>query len=51
MRLTSFDKDGRATLGFRVGDDVVDLKAADPGLPDDLVGFLRAGKTVLCHTR
>jgi len=45
MRLTSFDKDGRATLGFRVGDDVVDLKAADPGLPDDLVGFLRTGKS------
>jgi acylpyruvate hydrolase len=43
MRLTSFDKNGKATLGFRVGDDVVDLKAADPSLPDDLLGFLRAG--------
>jgi len=43
MRLTSFDKNGKATLGFRVGDDVVDLKAADPGLPDDLLGFLQAG--------
>jgi 2-keto-4-pentenoate hydratase/2-oxohepta-3-ene-1,7-dioic acid hydratase in catechol pathway len=43
MRLTSFDKNGKATLGFRVGDDVVDLKAVDPGLPDDLLGFLRAG--------
>jgi acylpyruvate hydrolase len=44
MRLTSFDKNGKATLGVRVGDDVVDLKAADPSLPDDLLGFLRAGK-------
>lgn len=43
MRFTSFDKNGKATLGFRVGDDVVDLKAADPSLPDDLLGFLRAG--------
>jgi acylpyruvate hydrolase len=43
MRFISFDKNGQAALGFRVGDEVVDLKAADPGLPDDLVGFLRAG--------
>lgn len=43
MRFTSFDKNGKATLGFRVGDEVVDLKAADPGLPDDLLGLLRAG--------
>jgi len=43
MRFISFDKNGKATLGFRVGDEVVDLKAADPGLPDDLLGFLRAG--------
>jgi hypothetical protein len=43
MRLTSFDKNGTATLGFRVGDDVVDLKAADPGLPGDLRGMLEAG--------
>jgi len=44
MRLTSFDKNGKATLGFRMGDDVVDLHAADPGLPADLLGLLRAGK-------
>jgi len=43
MRLTSFDKKGRPALGFRVGDDIVDLKAADAGLPDDLLGFLHAG--------
>jgi 2-keto-4-pentenoate hydratase/2-oxohepta-3-ene-1,7-dioic acid hydratase in catechol pathway len=43
MRLTSFDKNGNATLGFRMGDDVVDLKAADPGLPGDLRGMLQAG--------
>jgi 2-keto-4-pentenoate hydratase/2-oxohepta-3-ene-1,7-dioic acid hydratase in catechol pathway len=43
MRLTSFDKNGTATLGFRVGDDVVDLKAVDPGLPGDLRGMLEAG--------
>lgn len=43
MRLTSFDKNGRPALGFRIGEDIVDLKAADAGLPDDLLGFLRAG--------
>ena len=43
MRLTSFDKNGRPALGFRVGDDIVDLETADAGLPRDLLGFLRAG--------
>jgi len=43
MRLTSFDKQGRPALGFRVGDEIVDLEAADASLPNDLLGFLRAG--------
>ena len=49
MRIVAFDKNGNATLGVREGDEIVDLSVADPSLPSDLLGFLRAGKDAFAH--
>ena len=43
MRLVAFEQDGAARLGAVAGDTVVDLAAAGPRLPGDLVDFLRGG--------
>lgn len=47
MRLVTFERDGRATLGARVGSEVIDLRLAAPDLPADLVGLLQAGPGAL----
>ncbi len=44
MRLLTFDRTGVARLGVCTGDSVVDLSAAAPDLPRDLVDLIRAGK-------
>jgi acylpyruvate hydrolase len=44
MRFVTFDKDGAAVLGVRIGDDVVDLSVADPTQPRDLLSLLQAGQ-------
>jgi acylpyruvate hydrolase len=43
MRLVTFDRSGKATVGVRVGEDIVDLSRAAPELPHDIVGMLQAG--------
>lgn len=40
MRLARFEKDGLARIGKVVGDDVIDLRAACPNMPNDIVGAL-----------
>jgi len=47
MRFVSFDKNGDPTLGVHIGDQVVDLSIAAPGLPKDLKGMLEAGDQVM----
>ncbi|MCG8545783.1 MAG: fumarylacetoacetate hydrolase family protein [Alphaproteobacteria bacterium] len=49
MRIVAFDKNGTATLGVRDGDALVDLSIADPSLPPDVLGFLKAGKDAFAH--
>lgn len=44
MRLVTFDIDGKSVLGVRRGDRVVNLAAAAPDLPADLLGMLRGGR-------
>jgi acylpyruvate hydrolase len=44
MRLVNFLQSGAARLGVCVGDSVVDLSLAAPGLPRDLTALIRAGK-------
>lgn len=47
MRLARFSHDGRERGGVVVGDEVVDLTAAAPELPDDPVALLAAGPDAL----
>jgi 2-keto-4-pentenoate hydratase/2-oxohepta-3-ene-1,7-dioic acid hydratase in catechol pathway len=47
MRLVTFDRSGKATVGVRVGEDIVDLSRAAPELPHDIVGMLVAGAGTL----
>jgi len=47
MRLLSFELDGKAVTGVRIGDEVVDLSVAAPDLPRDIRGLLAAGPGVL----
>jgi len=43
MRLVTFTHQGSTRIGAVDGDAVVDLAAAAPGLPRDMIGFLSAG--------
>lgn len=43
MPIASFSHNGRTRLGKVFGDNLVDLAAAFPGLPQDIMGFLEAG--------
>jgi 2-keto-4-pentenoate hydratase/2-oxohepta-3-ene-1,7-dioic acid hydratase in catechol pathway len=43
MRIVSFDNGGQAAVGVRLGDEVVDLGIADPGLPSDIKGLVAGG--------
>jgi len=47
MRLLSFELDGKAVTGVRIGDEVVDLSVAAPDLPRDIRGLLAAGPGAL----
>src|SRR3954469_18007897 len=49
MRLARFTVDGSTRGGVVVGDEVVDLAAADPELPDDPVALLAAGPEALAR--
>lgn len=43
MRLATFTHDGSTRLGLADGDEIVDLAAAAPGLPREMIAFLEAG--------
>lgn len=47
MRIISFTKDGRAALGVRIGDGVIDLGVANPGLPATLRELLDLGEPAM----
>jgi 2-keto-4-pentenoate hydratase/2-oxohepta-3-ene-1,7-dioic acid hydratase in catechol pathway len=49
MRLATFTHAGRTRVGVLAGDDVVDLAAAAPALPREMVAFLAAGAPALRH--
>ncbi len=44
MHLVTFTTDQQPRPGVLAGDDIIDLRAADPSLPADLRGILEAGK-------
>jgi 2-keto-4-pentenoate hydratase/2-oxohepta-3-ene-1,7-dioic acid hydratase in catechol pathway len=44
MKLATFTHDGTTRIGLVAGDDVLDLAAARPELPRDMLGFLQAGE-------
>ncbi len=43
MKLATFTHDGSTRLGLVVGDEMVDLAAAAPDLPGEMIAFLEAG--------
>jgi len=47
MKLSTFTEAGRTRVGIAVGDEIVDLAAAWPELPTDMIGFLTAGEAAL----
>lgn len=47
MRLTIFEKDGARALGVRVGDEIIDVRAAGVDAPADISGLLRQGPGAL----
>jgi 2-keto-4-pentenoate hydratase/2-oxohepta-3-ene-1,7-dioic acid hydratase in catechol pathway len=51
MRLASFSQAGRRRVGAVVGEEIVDLGAADPALGADLRPLLRAGEAGLAAAR
>jgi 2-keto-4-pentenoate hydratase/2-oxohepta-3-ene-1,7-dioic acid hydratase in catechol pathway len=51
MRLITFEAGGRTRLGVVVDGEVVDLAAAEPALPSDMVALLAAGPDALTAAR
>ena len=51
MRLVTFTHQGSTRIGAVDGDAVVDLAAAAPALPRDMIGFLTAGASALDAAR
>jgi 2-keto-4-pentenoate hydratase/2-oxohepta-3-ene-1,7-dioic acid hydratase in catechol pathway len=47
MKLVTFTRAGRRSIGAVLDDGVVDFAAAAPGLPQDMLGFLEAGAPAL----
>lgn len=47
MKLVTFTYGDRTCTGAMVGDRIVDLNAADPGIPDEMVALLRGGDAML----
>lgn len=47
MKLATFSHDGRSRIGVVDGNEVVDLSAAAPDLPSEMVAFLEAGPDAL----
>ena len=51
MKLVTFTESHRRRIGVVVGDDVVDLAAARPTLPQAMIPFLRGGAAALAEAR
>jgi 2-keto-4-pentenoate hydratase/2-oxohepta-3-ene-1,7-dioic acid hydratase in catechol pathway len=51
MKLATFTHDGRTRIGVVTGDEIVDLAAAAPDLPTEMVAFLEAGSSALESAR
>lgn len=47
MKLATFQHEGQLRIGLVDGDEVVDLRAAAPDLPREMVAFLEAGEPAL----
>ncbi len=47
MKLATFTHGGKTRIGKVVGDDIVDLAAADPSLPTEMIAFLKAGDAAM----
>ena len=51
MKLVTFTHDGRTRVGLAREDAVVDLSAAAPDLPTDMLAFLEAGPSAMDAAR
>ena len=51
MKLATFTHDGTTRIGVVDGDEVVDLSAAAPNLPREMVAFLEAGSEAMLAAR
>ena len=51
MRLTTFTHSGSRRIGVVTDDGIVDLAAADPSLPRDMIGLLAGGSDALAMAR
>ena len=51
MRLITFTHENETRIGLLDGEEVVDLRAAAPGLPTEMVAFLEAGEPALDQAR
>ena len=51
MRLATFTQGGVRRIGVPVGDEIVDLAAAAPDLPQEMIAFLAAGAQALATAR
>jgi 2-keto-4-pentenoate hydratase/2-oxohepta-3-ene-1,7-dioic acid hydratase in catechol pathway len=51
MKLATFTHDGRSRIGVVLGAEIVDLSAADPGLPTDMIGLFNTGDAGLERVR
>jgi 2-keto-4-pentenoate hydratase/2-oxohepta-3-ene-1,7-dioic acid hydratase in catechol pathway len=51
MKLATFSHDGTTRVGVATGDEIVDLRAADPSLPRDMIALLAAGPAALDAAR
>ena len=51
MKLATFTHAGSTRIGVVTGDSVVDLSAAAPDLPTEMVAFLEAGDAALDAAR
>ncbi len=51
MKLATFSHGGSTRIGVVVGDEIVDLAAAAPGLPTEMKALLAAGKQALATAR
>ncbi len=43
MKIATFTHDGSTRIGVAVGDEIIDLSVAAPGLPREMIDFLAAG--------